>query len=221
MTTKAGANSMSRTPGRMPNRRFAAGRPYRTSTYGWTANSVGESYPIESLWTCHRPTRREGISLANTLTVCQAASLLGELLDAGSAWVGRPAGQMEFRPRHPLPAANVGETVDAPVPLRSTSADTRDRGTLKAPMSTDTKAIIGTIVGTGLVVAGLLSAQLSGVNTRIDDLRTELKTEIAVLRDDVRGMDARLRDVEIAFGKVDQRLLTIERTVLPGPAAGE
>ena len=88
-------------------------------------------------------------------------------------------------------------------------------------MSTDTKAIIGTIVGTGLVVAGLLSAQIAGVNTRIDDLRTELKVEIAVLRDDVRGMDARLRDVEISFGKVDQRLLTIERTVLPGPAAGE
>ena len=31
-------------------------------------------------------------------------------------------------------------------------------------------------------------------------------------------MDARLRDVEITFGKVDQRLLTIERD-LPSPAA--
>jgi len=32
--------------------------------------------------------------------------------------------------------------------------------------------LIGTIVGTRRVVAGLVSAQISGVNTRIDDLRT-------------------------------------------------
>ena len=29
------------------------------------------------------------------------------------------------------------------------------------------------------------------------------------------GLDERLRNVELAFGKVDQRLLTIERVVLP------
>jgi hypothetical protein len=42
-----------------------------------------------------------------------------------------------------------------------------------------------------------------------------------VLRDDVRGMAGRLRAVENAFGKVDQRLLTIERVVLPGPDADD
>ena len=92
-------------------------------------------------------------------------------------------------------------------------------------MSTDTKAVIGTIVGTGLVVAGLLSAQLSrgnaSLNTRINDLDASLNTRIDDLRDDVRGMDARLRAVEVALGKVDQRLLTIERVVLPGPDADE
>ena len=92
-------------------------------------------------------------------------------------------------------------------------------------MSTDTKAVIGTIVGTGLVVAGLLSAQISSgnanLNTRIDDLSTSLNGRIDDLRDDVRGIDARLRAVEVALGKVDQRLLTIERTVLPGRGAGE
>ena len=88
-------------------------------------------------------------------------------------------------------------------------------------MSTDTKAIIGTIVGTGLVVAGLLSAQIAGLNTRIDDLDASLNTRIDDLRDDVRGMDARLRAVEVALAKVDQRLLTIERVVLPGPDADE
>ena len=100
-------------------------------------------------------------------------------------------------------------------------------------MSSDTKWIIGTIVPAILVVAGLLSAQIAGVNARIGDvnaridtlrtdvnaridaLRADLKGEIAVLRDDVRSMDARLRAVEVAFGKVDQRLETLERAVLP------
>ena len=66
-----------------------------------------------------------------------------------------------------------------------------------------------------------LTAQIAGVNARIDDLRDELKAEIAVLRDDVRSLDTRLRAVENALAKVDQRLLTIERVVLPGLAAGE
>lgn len=83
-------------------------------------------------------------------------------------------------------------------------------------MSSDTKAIIGTIIGTGLVLAGLLSAQIAAVNGRIDDLIGR----ISRLETDVRSMDARLRGVEIAFGKLDQRLLTIERAVLPAPAPG-
>ena len=85
-------------------------------------------------------------------------------------------------------------------------------------MSSDTKWI----VGTALVLAGLLSAQIAGVNARIDDLRADLTTQIAgvnarIDRIETRldGLDERLRNVEIAFGKVDQRLLTIERVVLP------
>ena len=121
-------------------------------------------------------------------------------------------------------------------------------------MSTDTKAIIGTIVGTGLVLGGLLSAQIASgnasLNVRIDDLRADmrdlrvemraemsdlrvemradiraLRTEMSDLRADMREdherFDTRLRAVEIAFGKVDQRLLTIERVVLPGPDADQ
>ena len=98
-------------------------------------------------------------------------------------------------------------------------------------MSSDTKWI----VGTALVLAGLLSAQIAGVNARIDDLRADLTTRIDDLRADLTtqiagvnaridrietrldGLDERLRNVEIAFGKVDQRLLTIERIVLPAP----
>ena len=103
--------------------------------------------------------------------------------------------------------------------------------------SNDTRWVIGTII----VAAGLLSAQISGVNTRIDDVNANLTAriddvnanltaqidnvninltaQIDVLRDDMRGLDGRLRAVEAAFGKVDQRLATLERAVIP--AAGE
>ena len=103
-------------------------------------------------------------------------------------------------------------------------------------MSTDTKWIVGTgaaiilsVVGTGVALGGLLSIQF---DARIDDLRADLSAEIATVkadlsaeiaavRDDLRRMDDRLRAVEIAFGKVDQRLETLERLHLPGPDAGE
>ena len=88
-------------------------------------------------------------------------------------------------------------------------------------MSTDTKAIIGTIVGTGLVLAGLLSTQIASVNTRIDDLRVDLHELRADMREDHARFDTRLDGVEVELGKVGQRLLTIERVVLPGSDADE
>jgi hypothetical protein len=88
-------------------------------------------------------------------------------------------------------------------------------------MSMDTKAIIGTIVGTGLVLAGLLAAQIAGVNTRIDDLRVDLRDLRADMRDDHARFDTRLDAVEVELGKVGQRLLTIERVVLPSPDADD
>ena len=105
-------------------------------------------------------------------------------------------------------------------------------------MSNDTKAIIGTIVAAAVSLGGLLSVQFAGVNTLIDDLRTELTgridavvVEIATvkadlsadntdIRNDLRRMDDRLRAVEIAFGKVDQRLETLERLHRPAPEPG-
>ena len=84
-------------------------------------------------------------------------------------------------------------------------------------MSSDTKWIIGTIVPAILVVAGLLSVQISGVDARIDDLNGRMER----LESDIRGMDARLRAVEIAFAKVDQRLETLERALLPAPGTAE
>ena len=126
-------------------------------------------------------------------------------------------------------------------------------------MSGDTRAIIGTIVGTGVVVAGLLSAQISSVNAslsrhiddvnaslsgriddlnaslsrriddvnaslsgRIDDLNASLSGRIDDVNDRVDRLEARLdgfdellRAIEVAFGKIHQRLATLERTLLP------
>jgi len=42
------------------------------------------------------------------------------------------------------------------------------------------------------------------VNGRLDRIET-----------DIRGLDARLRTVEISFGKIEQRLETLERVILP------
>ena len=72
----------------------------------------------------------------------------------------------------------------------------------------DTKWIIGTVIGAVVtmtcVVVSVLAFLIGGVNARIDRLET-----------DVRAMDDRLRTVEIAFGKVDQRLETLERVISP------
>ena len=70
------------------------------------------------------------------------------------------------------------------------------------------------IIGTVIVVGGLLAAQIAGVtvgvNARLDGIET-----------DIRALDARLRAVEITLAKVDQRLATLERLHLPTPAPGE
>ena len=91
-------------------------------------------------------------------------------------------------------------------------------------MITDTKAIIGTTVGTGLALAGLLSAQIAGVNARVDDVRgdmREMRGDMREMRASMERFDSRLDAVEVAFGKVDQRLLTIERVVLPSATPDE
>ena len=59
------------------------------------------------------------------------------------------------------------------------------------------------------------------VNRRFDALRDSVNRRFDALRADHVRFDERLRAVEIAFGKVDQRLLTIERVVLPPASPGE
>ena len=89
------------------------------------------------------------------------------------------------------------------------------------------------IIGSVLAAAVALGVQNAAIRDDVRDVRADVRalddrltTEIANLRADVteqiRGvnsrmdaLDGRLRNVEIAFGKVDQRRLTIERVLLP------
>lgn len=82
-------------------------------------------------------------------------------------------------------------------------------------MSNDTRWIIGTVVGAAVAMTGVVVSALAilvaGVNARIDDVNAR----IGSLETDARSLDDRLWAVEIAFGKVDQRLETLERVILP------
>ena len=51
-------------------------------------------------------------------------------------------------------------------------------------------------------------------HTRMDRLDTRMDR----LETRVDGLDDRLRAVEIEFGKIDQRLATLERIMLPSPS---
>ena len=127
-------------------------------------------------------------------------------------------------PRFASPSPCVDERADAP-------AEAARRAMLPA-MSTDTKWILGTMIGTwvGLltVVVTLnggvradirdVSADLRDVRTDLRDVRTDLGDRMDRIESRLDGFDDRLRAVEIAFGKVDQRLATLERAIIP--AAG-
>ena len=70
------------------------------------------------------------------------------------------------------------------------------------------------IIGTVLVVGGLLSAQIvaqiGGVNARLDRIEST-----------IRSIDARLFTVEVTLAKVEQRLAVLERFHLPTSPPGE
>ena len=83
--------------------------------------------------------------------------------------------------------------------------------------SNDARWITGTVTGIVIVGGGLLAAQIAGVNARLDRIET-----------DIRGLDARLRVVEITLAEVvqrldtlEQRLETLERFHLPASPPGD
>ena len=89
----------------------------------------------------------------------------------------------------------------------------------------DTRALILTVIGTGFTVVAILSMQIAGVNIRIDDVNMRiddvngridyLRTDVRDLRADHVRFDERLNAVQVAVGKVEQRLDTLERVLLP------
>ena len=68
-----------------------------------------------------------------------------------------------------------------------------------------------------------MTRQMTGLRAdmtrQMAELRADMTGQMADLRADMRRFDDRLRAVEIAFGKVDQRLLTLERILIPAPDA--
>ena len=104
----------------------------------------------------------------------------------------------------------------------------------------NTQWTIGTFIAVALALSMQISMQISGLRADINQLRNEtnqrfslvengmnqLRTEINQLRNEMNQrfsemnrrleiFDERLRSVEIAFAKVDQRLEIIERVLLP------
>lgn len=68
-------------------------------------------------------------------------------------------------------------------------------------------------IGTILAAVIALSVQMGGIRNDLSEIRADMRE----MRGDIRSLDDRLRAVEIALGKVDQRLLTLERVILPAP----
>ena len=82
-----------------------------------------------------------------------------------------------------------------------------------------------TVIATGAAIAMAVvggscstNARIGDLSAHIDEVRTELGARIDRLETRLDGIDGRLRRVEVAFGEVDQRLLTLERVLLPPPA---
>ena len=83
-----------------------------------------------------------------------------------------------------------------------------------------------TLIGVALAaVIAIVAMDNGNVNARVGDLRADVNTRLDRLesRMDTRmdGFDARLRAVEIAFGKVDQRLAPLERAIIPAVPPAE
>ena len=87
---------------------------------------------------------------------------------------------------------------------------------------------IAVLLGAGAIVAAVtggscstnariddMNARIDDMNARIDDLVEQAREHRREVRADLQRFDDRLRAVETEFSKVDQRLLTLERVILP------
>ena len=76
-------------------------------------------------------------------------------------------------------------------------------------------SIVGTGIGVTAVVVSVIANVASGINSRLNTMNARIEALRSDMRKDQQGLDTRLRNVEIEFGKVGQRLETLERAVLP------
>ena len=92
---------------------------------------------------------------------------------------------------------------------------------------------IGTFIAVALALSMQISMQISGLRADINQLRNETNQRFSLVENEMNQIrteinqrfsemnrrlelfDERLRSVEIAFAKVDQRLEIIERVLLP------
>ena len=84
-------------------------------------------------------------------------------------------------------------------------------------MISDAKWIVGAGIAIITAIVGSAVAVTAVVVTLTGDIRADLRD----MNNRLDGFDARLRAVEIAFGKVAQSLETLERLHLPTPPAGQ
>ena len=79
--------------------------------------------------------------------------------------------------------------------------------------------------GVAVALLGLVYTGFRDLGQEIESVRADVRGELRRLDDRLRRLDDRLRrlddrlrGVEIEFGRVDQRLLTLERVILSEPA---
>ena len=84
-------------------------------------------------------------------------------------------------------------------------------------MISDAKWIVGTGIAITTAIVGSAVAVTAVVVTLTGDIRADLRDT----NNRLNGFDARLRAVEISFGKVARSLETLERAHLPTPPAGQ
>ena len=71
------------------------------------------------------------------------------------------------------------------------------------------------VVSVTAVVANGLNGRLNAMNSQMNATSARIDQLHSDMREDYQGVDLRLRHVEVEFGKVGQRLETLERAVIP------
>ena len=81
----------------------------------------------------------------------------------------------------------------------------------------NTRWIIGTTITVAIALSAQMALMISGLRDETNRRFDQIDQRFNRIEQRLDGFDERLRAVEIAFAKVDQRLLILERTLLPAP----